>query len=105
MTRDCTDALRCDKFATLARVPSRVIAARGRAIMKLDARDQLRNCTRPMLYVAGSHDRVVPRRNAEEIVRELPATRIVTIEGPHLALYTNPTGSLDPILGFIREHA
>ena len=48
---------------------------------------------------------VVPRRNAEEVVREFPSTKVVTIDGPHLALYTNPGAAVDAIVGFMRESA
>jgi pimeloyl-ACP methyl ester carboxylesterase len=57
--------------------------------------------------LAGSRDRVVPARNAEELVRELPSVKVVTIDGPHLALYTNPVAAADAIVEFIidRESA
>jgi pimeloyl-ACP methyl ester carboxylesterase len=100
-----TDILRRDKVATLGRVPSYILAARVREILALDARDYLRGCPRPVLYVAGSSDKVVPSRNAEEVVRELPSTKVVTIHGPHLALYTNPSAAVQAIVGFMRESA
>jgi pimeloyl-ACP methyl ester carboxylesterase len=53
--------------------------------------------------VAGSRDRVVPGWNAEEMVRELPSTKVVTIDGPHLALYTNPSAAVQAIVGFIND--
>jgi pimeloyl-ACP methyl ester carboxylesterase len=97
--------LRGDRAATLARVPSRILAIRAQAILALDARGCLRGCPRPVLYLAGSRDKVVPRRNAEEVVREFPSTKVVTIDGPHLALYTNPGAAVDAIVGFMRESA
>jgi pimeloyl-ACP methyl ester carboxylesterase len=98
-----TEILRRDKAATLARVPSYVLAVRVREILTLDARDYLRGCPRPVLYVAGASDKVVPSRNAEDVVRELPSTKVVTIHGPHLALYTNPIAAVHAIVGFMRE--
>jgi pimeloyl-[acyl-carrier protein] methyl ester esterase len=100
-----TDMLRHDKATTWARVPSRILAARARVILALDARDHVRECPRPVLYVAGSRDRIVPSWNAEEVVRELPSTKVVTIDGPHLALYTNPGAAVHAIVGFMRESA
>lgn len=102
-TTDSRNMLRHDKAATLARVPSHIVAARARVILALDARDYLRKCPRPVLYVAGSRDRLVPSWNADEVVRELPSTKLVTIDGPHLALYTNPGAAAQAIVGFIRE--
>ena len=104
LTTGSANTLRHDKAATLARVPSRVVASRTRAILALDARCCLRECPRPVLYVAGSRDRVVPSWNAEEIVRELPSTKVVTIAGSHLALYTNPGEAAHAIVAFMREH-
>jgi pimeloyl-ACP methyl ester carboxylesterase len=103
LSNDSTDAFRRDKAATWARVPTRILAVRARAILALDARECLRECPRPVLYLAGSKDRVVPARNAEEVVRELPSARVVTIDGPHLALYTNPAAAADVIVGFITD--
>ena len=100
-----TETLRRDKAATWARVSTRVLVVRARAIVTLDARDCLRNCPQPVLYIAGSKDRVIPSRNAAEIVRELPSTKVVTIDGPHLALYTNPGAAARVIVGFMSNSA
>ena len=56
-----------------------------------------------MLYLAGSRDRVIPRRNVDEIMKELPSTKVVTVDGPHLALYTNPTAAARAIVKFIND--
>jgi pimeloyl-ACP methyl ester carboxylesterase len=56
-----------------------------------------------VLYLAGSRDRVVPRRNVDEIVRELPSTKVVTVDGPHMALYTNPRGAVRAIVEFMKD--
>jgi len=87
------------------RVPARVLAARARAILTVDVRASLRTCPAPILYMVGSHDRVVPRRNAEVILRELPTVQMETIEGPHLAMYTNPVAAATAITGFMRIQA
>jgi pimeloyl-[acyl-carrier protein] methyl ester esterase len=100
-----TDSLRRDKAVTLARVPSSVLAVRIRNIIALDAREWLRRCPHPLLYLAGSTDKVVPRRNAAEVVKEFPSTKVVTINGPHLALYTNPGAAVRAIVDFIGECA
>ncbi|MCI0348095.1 MAG: hypothetical protein L0Z53_01610 [Acidobacteriales bacterium] len=39
----------------------------------------------------------------EEIVQGLPSTRIVTIDGPHLALCTNPQAAAEVISGMMRK--
>jgi pimeloyl-[acyl-carrier protein] methyl ester esterase len=98
-----TEMFRRDKAATWIRVPSRILAARARAILALDARGCLGGCFRPVLYLAGSRDRVIPRRTVEEIVGELPSTKGVTVDGPHLALYTNPRAAVRAIVAFIKD--
>ncbi|HEY7220214.1 MAG TPA: alpha/beta hydrolase [Candidatus Binatia bacterium] len=103
LSRCSTAAYRRDKAATWIRVPSRTLATRARAIVTVDARNCLRGCPRPVLYLAGSRDKVIPRRNVDEVMRELPSTKVVTVDGPHLALYTNPGASVRAIVQFINE--
>jgi pimeloyl-[acyl-carrier protein] methyl ester esterase len=88
--------VRRDKAETWARVTARTLAARVRAILRVDARDLLRRCAIPIVYVASSRDSVVPRKNADEIARH-PASRLVVIDGPHMALYTNPHAAADAV--------
>jgi pimeloyl-ACP methyl ester carboxylesterase len=98
-----TDAYRRDKAATWVRVSSRTLASRARAVLALDARNCLRECSRPVLYLAGSRDKVIPRRNVDEVMRELPSIKVVTVDGPHLALYTNPGAAARAIVEFIND--
>ena len=79
-----------------------VLAKRVRAILSLDAREHLRRCS-PVLYIAGSHDEVVPRHNVEGIVCVRPSVHVRTIEGRHFAMYTNPKGAADVITEFIAQ--
>jgi pimeloyl-[acyl-carrier protein] methyl ester esterase len=92
-----------DKAATWHRVPARTLAARAQAILTVDTRGALRACRAPVLYLAGSHDRVVPFANAEAVVREVPTTRVETIAGPHLAMYTNPVAASTAITRFMQS--
>ena len=102
LLRSRTDQLRLDKSETWRRVSSRVVAARIRTLLKVNARELLRDCPRPVLCIAGSKDGVVPRRNVEEIVRVRPSVQVRMIEGQHFALYTNPTASAAAIAEFMR---
>jgi pimeloyl-[acyl-carrier protein] methyl ester esterase len=101
--RGRSDQFRCDKAETWRRVSAAVVARRVRAILSLDAREHLRRCPHPVLYIAGSHDEVVPRRNVEEIVCVRPSVHVRTIEGRHFAMYTNPKGAADVITEFITQ--
>jgi pimeloyl-ACP methyl ester carboxylesterase len=80
-----------DKAETWTRVSAATLARRIRAALSIDARETLSRCHSPIVYLASSRDVMVPRWNADEIVRHSPSTRIVVIEGSHMGLYTNPT--------------
>ena len=66
--------------------------------MMQDARDSLHACSAPILFMAGAHDRVVPRQNAEAITWG-SKTQAVIITGSHLAMYTKPTAAATAISG------
>lgn len=53
-----------------------------------------------MLYLVGARDRVVPNCNVEDVVRESPSAKVVTIDGPHLALYYNAQAAARVIVDF-----
>ncbi|GKS57543.1 hypothetical protein YTPLAS18_10700 [Nitrospira sp.] len=93
-----------DKCETWRRVNTRMVAGRIRAVLAVDAREQLRTCPRPVLCLAGRHDRVVPYRNVQDIVRTRPSIRVHMMEGNHFALYTNPTSAAQVIGGFMNVH-
>jgi len=96
-----TPQFREAKRRTWARINSNVLAARARSVFDVDARELLRDCRQPLLYIAGTEDTVVPFHNAAEIAKEQPQTQVVRIAGPHLALFTNPMAAADEIAGFI----
>jgi pimeloyl-[acyl-carrier protein] methyl ester esterase len=99
------DPLRRDKAILWQRVPARTLAARARAIAAVDARKDLRDCTRPILYLAASDDTVVPPANLAEVLRERPAVQVATIAGNHFALYANPEAAVTAIEPFVRSLA
>jgi pimeloyl-[acyl-carrier protein] methyl ester esterase len=96
---------RRDKTETWARVRAGTLAARVRTILGVDVRDLLRRCGAPIVYLASSRDRIVPRRNIADVVQHAPATRVFTIDGPHLAVYTNPQAAADVITHLLSESA
>jgi pimeloyl-ACP methyl ester carboxylesterase len=78
-----------------------VLAKRVREVMKVDAREALRACRQPVLYLAASRDGIVPRRCIDEILSVRPAVKVVTIEGEHFAMYANPQAAARAITAFI----
>ena len=101
--RYSSDAFRRDRAECWSRVPPSILAARARAILGMERRSRLTRDV-PVLYLAGSSDVVVPRWNARAVARAIPSARVATIDGPHLALYTNPAAAADVIASFIGQH-
>ena len=100
-SRHETPDLRRDKIASFRRVPAAVFAARSRAVLGVNVRNELRRCPVRLLYLAGSFDVVVPRWNAAGVKADLPSADVVTIAGPHLALRTNPVAAAGAVAAFI----
>jgi pimeloyl-ACP methyl ester carboxylesterase len=81
-------------------VPPDVMAARVRATLTVDVRSELADCTVPILYLAATRDFVVPRTNLRRIQRQRADVTTRLIDGPHLALATNPRDSARAIEEF-----
>jgi pimeloyl-[acyl-carrier protein] methyl ester esterase len=77
-----------------------VLAARARAITVVNAADALAACRLPILYIAGSRDRLVPRHNQRRIVRINPGVKIVVLPAPHLVLQNAPHAAAKVIAEF-----
>jgi hypothetical protein len=92
---------RRDKAETWSRVSAAVLAKRIRAILAVDARDHLHTCPRRVLYLASSHDEIVSPNCGDEVVREKENAVLITIDGPHLAMYTNPLAAVGAIVPFM----
>ena len=67
-----------------------VAAFRVRTVFRVDARDQLRLCDAPMLYIAAENDKVVPDRNIKIIRKIKPNLQVVTIDAPHAIPLARP---------------
>jgi pimeloyl-[acyl-carrier protein] methyl ester esterase len=82
-----------------------VLAARARAITVVNAEDALAACCLPILYIAGSRDRLVPKRNPTRIQRVNPGVKIVALPAPHLVLQNAPEAAAKVIAQFAAEVA
>jgi pimeloyl-ACP methyl ester carboxylesterase len=71
--------------------------------MAVDARELLRSCHLPVMYLRATADRLIAGRHADEAQAILPGLRISDIPGPHMALVTNPALSWAAISGFMEE--
>jgi hypothetical protein len=54
------------------------------------------------MYLVSTHDEVIARTNLDEVLAHAPHTQVAEVEGPHLALFTNPVQSAARIAGFLR---
>jgi len=79
------------------------LACRARATLSIDATDALAACLVPVLYLRARKDGVIPASRAVEIQKACPSVEIVDIEGPHLALVTNPTAAWDALNTFMNR--
>ncbi len=91
------------KVETWDRVSSEVLASRSRAALTVDVRQELQACQAPLMYLAATHDEVVPRDCLNEVLALAPATRVLEVEGPHLVLFSNPVASAAAIVNFLNS--
>jgi len=75
-----------------------VMAARARAILRVDVARELSACPVPLFYLSGLNDRVVPSRNLRAILKLRPDVTPVQFEGPHLILQAKPGESAAALL-------
>lgn len=105
LLRAPADPLRRDKALLWRRVPARTLAARARAVLRVDARDDLTRCPSPVLYLEAHADTVVPRRNLDAVLRARPDVRVVTAGRGHFALYSDAEASSRVVADFVRACA
>ena len=90
-----------DQAEIFRRVPPAAFAARSRAALGVDVRAAAAKCPVPVLYLAASHDIVVPQWNAKAVKTAVPRAEVVTIRGPHLALRTNAAAGAAAVTQFM----
>ena len=96
-------ALRHAKAMTWRHVNSAALASRARAALAVDARRQLGICRARILYLASTRDETISRASLNEVLMIAPQTEVAEVEGPHLALFTNPAKSAACIVDFLRD--
>lgn len=98
-----TTELRHAKAITWIRVTASVLASRSRSALSVDVRPQLRECRARLMYLVSTQDEVVSRASLNEILMIAPQTQVVEVDGPHLALFTNPVQSTACIANFMHK--
>ena len=87
----------------VARVQPATLAARARAIARVDVSEELRNCRVPICYLAADGDRLIGNRSVASILGVRPDVVVIRLPGSHLLLQTSPEASLRAVLGFIQQ--
>jgi pimeloyl-[acyl-carrier protein] methyl ester esterase len=87
----------------LQQVPGRVLAYRLRQILDLDAGEDLVACPVPLLYLAGSRDRLVSPRIGPRLQRRRSDLHLVTLPSPHLVLQRQAKAAAEAIAEFAKE--
>jgi pimeloyl-[acyl-carrier protein] methyl ester esterase len=77
------------------------LACRARATLSIDAHDVLVACPVPVLYLRARKDGVIHARHADDVRRLRPSVEIADIDGPHLALVTNPAAAWEALGAFM----
>ena len=86
---------------SLQQAPVQVIAARVRALTRVDATPELRACRLPLLVLSARADTVVPARCTAHILRHAAQAEWREFPGPHLLLQTRPEPATAAILRFM----
>lgn len=87
----------------LSQISPAVLSHRVREVLQVDVRTELRQCPVPVLDIRGTHDDVVPSRNAREIRTLRPDAHIADFMAPHLILQTQPEASAHAIAEFVHR--
>ncbi len=96
-------ALEASFREALRTVDTEVLAARLRAILDCDAREELRRTEIPLLYIQAERDRLVPPECFAGIQRIRPDATLVSIPGaPHLVLQREPKKCAEVIVSFVK---
>lgn len=80
-----------------------VWSARVQAVLKVDARQLLQLCDKPILHLQPTTDQFVSEAAAAEISRLNPSVKTVAVRGPHAVLQRNPREALEAIRAFLDQ--
>ncbi|MEC9047778.1 MAG: alpha/beta hydrolase [Planctomycetota bacterium] len=101
LLRSADDPTRRDKAELWRRVGARPRAARPRPPRPRAAPGALAAVTQPMQYLAPREDRIVPRRNLQQIRAIRGDVEVVALDGDHFAPYDDPEACAAVIRAFV----
>jgi len=86
----------------LQRVSPDVLRGRVLEVLDCDARDELRRTTVPLLYLEGTHDRLLASSCKDEFSQLRPDTVVRSVDAPHLLLQREPHTAATIVMAFIK---
>jgi pimeloyl-ACP methyl ester carboxylesterase len=87
-------------LAAIRSVRPEVVAARVRALLRVDVRAQLRDVPVPLLYLQALRDPLIRKHNAEEIKMIRPDVNLAQIDTRHFLLQLEPDRAAAAIAAF-----
>jgi pimeloyl-ACP methyl ester carboxylesterase len=100
---DCPPVLAGEILDTVRSVRPEVLAHRIRMALEIDVSPLLRSCEKPILYLAGTQDKIVGKRGLETIRALKPDVASVEIDAPHLLLQRRPGEAVAVIQKFLEQ--
>jgi pimeloyl-[acyl-carrier protein] methyl ester esterase len=100
---DAPDDLVAEVRSSVATVEPRVMAARVREALRVDAIDALRACPAPILFLGGKDDRLLRSALPIEIRSLRPDAEIRMLEAPHLLLQRRPEEAMEIVSRFLQR--
>ena len=87
--------------SVLRSVSPAVLAQRVRSVLRVDAREAVKKCQLPVLYLVARQDKVIKRRGLAELRILKPEMEVIEVEGPHLLLQQAPERCIKAIDEFV----
>ena len=88
-------------LAAVRSVAPAVVAARIRALLAVNAEEDLRRCEVPLLYLQAAADHLIRAHNLDRIRRIRPDVQVARIDTMHFLLQLEPRQAAAAIAGFL----
>jgi len=98
---DAPESLHKAVRAAIRSVKPKVLAARLRQILAVDARPQLKRVSVPILYIQAKQDHLVGPSSLNEMAAINPQIGVARIHGPHLLIQREPQMAAAAVMEFI----
>jgi pimeloyl-[acyl-carrier protein] methyl ester esterase len=101
---DCPAPLLMGLEQAIRSVRPEVLAHRVRLLTETNVENELRSCSKPILYLSAAQDQLVGQRGLEAIRAVKPNVVSRTLDAPHLLLQRKPAEALIAIQNFLQHN-